>query len=70
MWEMEASELISFLADDELAVSGQNKIGRELTQLALIQPTGDKQNAVNNNWLLRLQPAVMLQMDKNPTLIE
>ena len=32
-------------------VSGQNKIGRELTLLALIQPTVIKQQAVNNNWL-------------------
>ena len=43
------------------AVSGQNKIGRELTPLALIQPTDNRQNAVNNNWLLKLQPAVMQQ---------
>ena len=41
-------------------VGGQNKIGRELTQLALIQPTGNKENGVNNTQLLRLQPAVML----------
>ena len=34
-----------------LTVSGQNKIGRELTLLALIQPTVIKQQAVNNNWL-------------------
>ena len=33
------------------AVSGQNKIGRELTLLALIQPTVIKQQTVNNNWL-------------------
>ena len=32
-------------------VSGQNKIGREFTLLALIQPTVIKQQAVNNNWL-------------------
>ena len=32
-------------------VSGQNKIGRELTLLALIQPTVIKQNVVNNHWL-------------------
>ena len=31
-------------------VSGQNKIGRELTLLAFIQPTVIKQQAVNNNW--------------------
>ena len=42
-------------------VIGQNKIGRELTLLALIQPTDNRQNAVNNNWLLKLQPAVMQQ---------
>ena len=32
-------------------VSGQNKIGRELTLLAFIQPTVIKQQAVNNNQL-------------------
>ena len=42
-------------------VSGQNTIGRELTLLALIQPTNDEQNAVNNSWLFKLQPAVKLQ---------
>ena len=41
--------------------SGQNTISRELTLLALIQPTDDEQNAVNNNWLLKLQPAIKLQ---------
>ena len=34
-----------------LTVSGQNKIGRELFLLVLIQPTVIKQQAVNNNWL-------------------
>ena len=43
------------------AVSGQNTIGIYITPLVLIQPTDDKQNAVNNNWLLKLQPAVTLQ---------
>ena len=42
-------------------VSRQNTMGRELTLLALIQPTDDQQNAVNNKWLLKLQPAVKLQ---------
>ena len=42
-------------------VSGQNRIGRELTLLAFIQPTDDKQNAVYNNWLLQLQPFVVLR---------
>ena len=32
-----------------LTVSGHNKIGRELTLLALIQPTVIKQQFVNNN---------------------
>ena len=32
-------------------VSGQNKIGRELTLLAFIQPIVIKQQAVSNNWL-------------------
>ena len=41
--------------------SGQNTIGRELISLALIQLIDNKQNAVNNNWLLKLQPAVKLQ---------
>ena len=38
----------------EFTVSGQNKIGRELTLLALIQPTVIKQQAVNNNSLWKL----------------
>ena len=51
----------NLLSESAIPVSGQNKIGRELTLLAFIQPTGNKQNAVNKNWLLKLQPAVMLQ---------
>ena len=51
----------NLLSESAITVSGQNKIGRELTLLAFIQPTGNKQNAVNKNWLLKLQPAVMLQ---------
>ena len=42
-------------------VNGQNTIGICITPLVLIQPTDVKQNAVNNNWLLKLQPAVKLQ---------
>ena len=42
-------------------VSGQYTIGREFTPMALIQPTDDRQNAVYSTWLLKLQPAVMLQ---------
>ena len=42
-------------------VSGQNTIGIYITPLVLIQPTDAEQNAVNNNWLLKLQPAVKLQ---------
>ena len=42
-------------------VSGQNTIGIYITPLVLIQPTDVEQNAVNNNWLLKLQPAVKLQ---------
>ena len=42
-------------------VSGQNTIGIYITLLVLIQPTDVEQNAVNNNWLLKLQPAVKLQ---------
>ena len=49
-------------------VSGQNKIGRELTLLALIQPTVIKQQAVNNNWLWKLQPAVILQSRQKSNL--
>ena len=41
-------------------INRQNTIGRELTPSALIQPTGNEQNAVNN-WLLKLQPALKLQ---------
>ena len=43
------------------AVSGQNTIGIYITPLVLIQLTDVEQNAVNNNWLLKLQPAVKLQ---------
>ena len=32
-----------------------------ITLLVLIQPTDVGQNTVNNNWLLKLQPAVKLQ---------
>ena len=46
---------------NSLTVSGQNTIGIYITPLVLIQPTDAKQNAVNNNWLLKLQPAVKLQ---------
>ena len=42
-------------------VCGQNTIGIYITPLVLIQPTDVEQNAVNNNWLLELQPAVKLQ---------
>ena len=42
-------------------VSGQNTIGIYITLLILIQPTDVEQNAVNNNWLLKLQPALKLQ---------
>ena len=42
-------------------VSGQNTIGISITPLVLIQPTDVEQNAINNNWLLKLQPAVKLQ---------
>ena len=45
----------------KLTVSGQNTIGIYITPLVLIQPTDVEQNAVNNNWLLKLQPAVKLQ---------
>ena len=42
-------------------VNGQNTIGIYITPLVLIQPTDVEQNAENNNWLLKLQPAVKLQ---------
>ena len=42
-------------------VYGQNTIGIYITPLVLIQPTDVEQIAVNNNWLLRLQPVVKLQ---------
>ena len=42
-------------------VSRQNTIGIYITLLVLIQPTDAEQNPVNNNWLLKLQPAVKLQ---------
>ena len=47
-------------------VSGQNTIGIYITLLVLIQPTDVEQNAVNNIWLLKLQPAVKYKVDKNP----
>ena len=43
------------------AVSEQNTIGIYITLLVLVQPTDAEQNAVNNNWSLKLQPAVKLQ---------
>ena len=46
---------------DTYTVSGQNTIGIYSTPLVLIQPTDVEQNAVNNNWLFKLQPAVKLQ---------
>ena len=52
---------ISMLCWPLLTVSGQNTIGIYITPLVLIQPTDVEQNAVNNNWLLKLQPAVKLQ---------
>ena len=48
-----------------VTVSRQNTIGIYITRLILIQPTDVKQNAVNNNWFLKLQPAVMLQSWQN-----
>ena len=42
-------------------VNGQNTIGIYITLFVLIQPTDVEQNAVNNNWLLKLQPGVKLQ---------
>ena len=42
-------------------VYGQNKIGRELTSLALIQPIDAQQNAVYNNCLLKC-----CKIGKNP----
>ena len=50
---------------DTLTVSGQNTIGIYITPLVFIQPTDVKQNAVNNNWLLKLQPAVKLKSWQN-----
>ena len=50
-----------FIQIIEQTVSGQNTIGIYITPLILIQPTDVEQNAVNNNWLLKLQPAVTLQ---------
>ena len=44
----------------DYTVSGQNTIGINITLLVLIQPTDVEQYAVNNNWLLKLQPAVKL----------
>ena len=39
----------NLLSESAITVSGQNKIGRELTLLAFIERTGNKQNAVHNN---------------------
>ena len=46
---------------DASTVSGQNTIGRELTLLAFIQHTVNEHYIAPFNWLLKLQPAVMLQ---------
>ena len=56
--------LVNFLSF-VYTVSGQNTIGIYITPLVLIQPTDVEQNAVNNNWLLKLQPAVKLQSWQN-----
>ena len=53
--------VISLVLALSYTVSGQNTIGIYITPLVLIQPTDVEQNAVNNNWLLKLQPAVKLQ---------
>ena len=50
---METQEIVIF------TVSGLNTIGIYITPLVLIQPTDVEQNAVNNNWLLKLQLAVI-----------
>ena len=55
-------KLINFsLRASSCTVSGQNTIGIYITPLVVIQPTDVEQNAVKNNWLLKLQPAVKLQ---------
>ena len=53
--------IVSVIVRVTISVSGQNTIGIYITLLVLIQPTDVEQNAVNNNWLLKLQPAVKLQ---------
>ena len=45
-------------------VCGQNTKGIYITPLVLIQPTDVEQNAVKNNWLLKLQPA-KIQLSPN-----
>ena len=45
----------------DYTVCGQNTKGIYFTLFVLIQSTDVKQNAANNNWLLKLQPAVKLQ---------
>ena len=62
---LESNNLFFYLT---YTVSGQNKTGGELTLLALIQPTIIKQQAVNNNWLWKLQPAVILQSRQKSNL--
>ena len=68
MQSLKTRKFLLSARERERAVSGQNKTGRELTLLALIQPTVIKQQAVNNNWLLKLQPAVILQSRQKSNL--
>ena len=48
-------------------VSGQNTIGIYIIPFVLIKLTDVEQNAVNNNWLLKLQSDVNYKVGKNPT---
>ena len=61
IFEFQAVFALLLLSNCISTVSGQNTIGIYITPLVLIQPTDIEQNAVNNNWLLRLQPAVKFQ---------
>ena len=53
--------LVANLSNLVHTVTGQNTIGIYITPLVLIQPADVEQNAENNNWLLKLQPAGKLQ---------
>ena len=57
--ERERKHIVLIADIKSYTVSGQNIIGKYITPMVLIQPTDVEQNAVNNDWLLKLQPGVI-----------